>query len=73
MKSVPAARKSTNSWRSTRRKSLGWQRPSCQEMRAIVPGAIELVYDNYNALVIGFGPTKRAAMRSFPSRCIRAG
>jgi hypothetical protein len=24
-------------------------------------GAIELVYDNYNALVIGYGPTERAS------------
>ena len=31
------------------------------KMRKRVPGAIELVYDNYNALVIGFGPTKRAS------------
>ena len=30
-------------------------------MRALVPGAVELVYDNYNALVIGFGPTERAS------------
>ena len=30
-------------------------------MRARLPGAIELVYDNYNALVIGFGPTERAS------------
>jgi hypothetical protein len=28
-------------------------------MRARLPGAVELVYDNYNALVIGFGPTER--------------
>lgn len=28
-------------------------------MRAFLPGAIELVYDNYNALAIGFGPTER--------------
>jgi hypothetical protein len=26
-----------------------------------MPGAIELVYDNYNALVIGFGPSERAS------------
>ena len=26
-------------------------------MRKAVPGATELVYDNYNALAIGFGPT----------------
>lgn len=31
------------------------------KMRACVPGAIELVYDNYNALAIGFGPTERAS------------
>src|SRR3954471_25018567 len=28
-------------------------------MRARVPGGIEFVYDNYNALVFGFGPTER--------------
>jgi hypothetical protein len=31
------------------------------KMRALTPGAVELVYDNYNALVIGFGPTERAS------------
>jgi len=30
-------------------------------MRKLVPGAIELVYDNYNALAIGFGPNERAS------------
>jgi hypothetical protein len=30
-------------------------------MRALVPGATELVYDNYNALVVGFGPSERAS------------
>ena len=29
-------------------------------MRKLAPGALELVYDNYNALAIGFGPTERA-------------
>lgn len=28
-------------------------------MRARCPGAVELVYDNYNALAIAFGPTDR--------------
>jgi hypothetical protein len=28
-------------------------------VRGFVPGAIELVYDNFHALVIGFGPTTR--------------
>ena len=26
-----------------------------------LPGAVEMVYDNYNALVIGFGPTERTS------------
>ena len=30
-------------------------------VREFVPGAIELVYDNYQALVLGFGPTLKAA------------
>jgi hypothetical protein len=30
-----------------------------EKMRARLPGAVELVYDNYNALVVGFGPTER--------------
>ena len=29
------------------------------KMRDRLPGAIELVYDNYNALAIGFSPTER--------------
>lgn len=30
------------------------------KMKARVPGAVIMVYDNYNALAIGFGPTDRA-------------
>jgi hypothetical protein len=29
------------------------------KMRKRLPGAVEMVYDNYNALAIGFGPTER--------------
>ena len=32
-----------------------------KKMRALFPKAVELVYDNYNALVIGYGPTERAS------------
>ncbi|HET7460838.1 MAG TPA: DUF1801 domain-containing protein [Longimicrobium sp.] len=32
-----------------------------RRLRAQVPGAVEMVYDNYNALVIGFGATERAS------------
>jgi len=31
------------------------------KMRTRLPGALELVYDNYNALAVGFGPTERAS------------
>jgi hypothetical protein len=31
------------------------------EMRKLYPTALELVYDNYNALAIGFSPTERAS------------
>ncbi len=30
-------------------------------MRKKLPGALELVYDNYNALAIAFGPTERVS------------
>lgn len=30
-------------------------------MRGRLPGAVELVYDNYNALAIGYGPSERAS------------
>lgn len=29
------------------------------KIRKRLPGAVEMVYDNYNALVIGFGPTEK--------------
>jgi hypothetical protein len=31
------------------------------KMRARLPGAVQLVYENYNALAIGFGPTDRTS------------
>jgi hypothetical protein len=35
------------------------------KMRKLVPGAVEMVYDNYNALVIGFGPNDKASLAVF--------
>src|ERR1700736_4695497 len=32
-----------------------------KRMHKRLPGAAEMVYDNYNALVIGFGPSERAS------------
>jgi hypothetical protein len=40
-------------------------RQAIKKLRARLPGAIELVYDNYNALAIGFGPTERASEAIF--------
>ena len=34
-------------------------------MRARLPNAVELVYDNYNALVIGYGPTEKPSEAVF--------
>ena len=43
-------------------------------MRKRLPTALELVYDNYNALAIGFGPSEKSHLRrSFRSLCFRAG
>jgi hypothetical protein len=39
----------------------GLARAALGKMRARLPGAIELVYDNYNALAIGFSPTERTS------------
>lgn len=36
-------------------------RAAITRIRRQLPGAVELVYDNYNALVIGFGPSERAS------------
>lgn len=34
-------------------------RASRTRLRKMIPGGIEFIYDNYNALVFGFGPTER--------------
>jgi hypothetical protein len=36
-----------------------------ERMRVRLPSAVEMVYDNYNALVIGFGPTERPSEALF--------
>jgi hypothetical protein len=36
-------------------------RAALAKMRKLTPGGVELVYDNYNALAIGFGATERAS------------
>src|SRR4051794_11279914 len=36
-----------------------------EKMKARVPGATIMVYDNYNALAIGFGPSEKAGQAVF--------
>jgi hypothetical protein len=43
----------------------GFARRTLAKMRRIVPGAIEMVYDNYNWLVIGLGPSERPSEAIF--------
>src|SRR5580704_12307675 len=40
-------------------------RRAIAKMRKLVPGAVEMVYDNYNWLVIGFSPTERPSEAIF--------
>src|SRR5580704_5561931 len=40
-------------------------RRALAKMRQLVPSAIEMVYDNYNWLVIGFSPTERPSEAIF--------
>lgn len=35
------------------------------KMRKRLPGSTEMVYDNYNGLVIGFGPTEKPSLAIF--------
>jgi hypothetical protein len=35
------------------------------KMRKRLPGAVEMVYDNYNGLVIGYGPNDRPSLAIF--------
>jgi len=76
-KTAPAKKKSGPNKRSVPEKSPAAQldsfldkftpeiaaqaRIALRKMRARLPGAIELVYDNYNALAIGFASTDRAS------------
>ncbi len=37
-------------------------RRALAKMRKLLPGSTEMVYDNYNGLVIGFGPTEKPSL-----------
>jgi hypothetical protein len=43
------------------------------KMQALFPDAVQLVYDNYNFLVIGFGPTRRPSDAIFSLAAQRRG
>jgi hypothetical protein len=40
-------------------------RAALSQLRKKMPGAIEIVYDNYNALAIGFGPSEKSSEAIF--------
>jgi hypothetical protein len=40
-------------------------RAARKSMRKLLPGAVEMVYDNYNFFVIGYGPTDRTSEAVF--------
>jgi len=40
-------------------------RDARRKMRALLPSATELVYDNYNFFVIGYGPNEKASLAIF--------
>ena len=44
---------------------VAFARHALTKMRKLVPGAVEMVYDNYNWLVIGFSPTERPSEAIF--------
>jgi hypothetical protein len=49
-----------NSFLKKYKPEIASQARAClSRMRKVTPGAIEMVYDNYNWLVIGFSPTER--------------
>jgi hypothetical protein len=52
----------------------GLAKKTLAKMRKLTPGAVEMVYDNFNALVIGFVPTERPSEAVFSialyARCV---
>jgi hypothetical protein len=46
-------------------KVAAFARRALSKMRRLVPGAVEMVYDNYNWLVIGFSPSERPSEAIF--------
>lgn len=60
------AAKQLNSFLAKYEPSIARQaKTSLAKLRKLVPGAIEMVYDNYNALVIGFGPSDKPSLAVF--------
>jgi hypothetical protein len=60
--SAPSPRKQLASWIERYDPAIArLARAVLKRMEQRLPGATELVYDNYNALVVGFGPNERAS------------
>lgn len=63
---APSAQKQLDGFLDRYLPDLAAQARACLKiLRTRLPGATQLVYDNYNALVIGFGPSERASEAIF--------
>lgn len=64
--SQPEAKRKLNSFLAKYSPEIQtFARRALATMRKLLPGAIELVYDNYNWLVIGFSPSERPSEAIF--------
>lgn len=63
---APSPRKQLDSFIGRFKPEIATQaRVVIEKMRARMPGAVELVYDKANSLVIGFGPTEKPSEAVF--------
>lgn len=66
MKRAPSPQKQLDGFLAKYSPDIEDQARACLKiLRTRLPGAVQLVYDNYNALVIGFGPSEKASEAVF--------
>ena len=63
---APSAQKQLDGFLDKYLPEIAAQARACLKiLRSRLPGAVQLVYDNYNALVIGFGPSEKPSEAVF--------
>ena len=66
MKRAPAPQKELDGFLDKYLPEIAEQARACLKiLRGRLPGAMQLVYDNYNALAIGFGPSEKPSEAIF--------